>query len=175
MGNYQEINGNLITMALEGHFDVIVHGCNTFCIQGAGIAPQMNKAFGTLQFPLEDIQYRGNINKLGQIDWELFAFDEFGIISKYTPNLTYDENQQFLCVVNAYTQYDIKPTYSDIPFDYEAFTLCMRKLNHVFKGNHIGLPQIGSGLAQGDWDRIKQIIQDELTKCQVTVVIYDGK
>ena len=35
------ISGNLITLALEGHFDVIVHGCNCFGVMGAGIAAQM--------------------------------------------------------------------------------------------------------------------------------------
>ena len=49
----------------------------------------------------------------------------------------------------------------------------MRKMNHVFKGKHIGLPQIGAGLAGGDWNRIKNIIQTELTDCKVTVVIYN--
>jgi O-acetyl-ADP-ribose deacetylase (regulator of RNase III) len=48
----------------------------------------------------------------------------------------------------------------------------MRKINHRFKGKHIGLPKIGAGLAGGDWDRIKKIIQSELTDCIVTVVIY---
>jgi len=27
----KEITGNLITLAKEGHFDMIVHGCNCFC------------------------------------------------------------------------------------------------------------------------------------------------
>jgi O-acetyl-ADP-ribose deacetylase (regulator of RNase III) len=48
----------------------------------------------------------------------------------------------------------------------------MRKINHVFKDNHIGLPQIGCGLAGGDWEIVKKIIQDEFADCNVTVVIY---
>ena len=39
------ISGNLITLALEGHFDVIVHGCNCFGVMGAGIAAQMQTHF----------------------------------------------------------------------------------------------------------------------------------
>lgn len=49
----------------------------------------------------------------------------------------------------------------------------MRKINHIFKGQHVGLPQIGCGLAGGDWNRVKTIIQNELKDCFVTVVIYN--
>jgi O-acetyl-ADP-ribose deacetylase (regulator of RNase III) len=49
----------------------------------------------------------------------------------------------------------------------------MRKMNRVFKGMRIGLPQIGCGLAGGDWNRVKEIIQRELKDMDVTVVIYD--
>ena len=61
------------------------------------------------------------------------------------------------------------------PVDYEAIVLCMRKINHIFKGKHIGLPMIGAGLAGGSWSSIRQIIQTELKDCNVTVVIYDKK
>jgi O-acetyl-ADP-ribose deacetylase (regulator of RNase III) len=49
----------------------------------------------------------------------------------------------------------------------------MRKMNKEFSGTHIGLPQIGAGLAGGNWNRIKNIIQTELIDCKVTVVIYN--
>ena len=58
------------------------------------------------------------------------------------------------------------------PLSYEALTLCMKKMNVLFAGKHIGLPKIGAGLAGGDWERIKFIIQRELQDCQVTVVNY---
>jgi len=48
----------------------------------------------------------------------------------------------------------------------------MRKINHVFKGQHIGLPKIGCGLAGGDWNIVKEIIQKELKDCNVIIVIY---
>jgi O-acetyl-ADP-ribose deacetylase (regulator of RNase III) len=50
----------------------------------------------------------------------------------------------------------------------------MRKMNAIFKGKHIGLPLIGAGLAGGDWEVIKNIIQTELADCNVTIVHYDG-
>ena len=151
---YNEIQGDLIKLAKEGAFDVITHGCNCMCTMGAGIAPQMAKAFACHTYPLEELSTQGNINKLGQIDW------------KYYP-ISPDKQ---IAVVNSYTQYVPAPWLK--PFDYEAFTLCMRKINQVFKGKHIGLPQIGAGLAGGDWNIIKQTIQTELRDCNVTVVIY---
>ena len=46
-------------------------------------------------------------------------------------------------------------------------------MNHIFKGKHIGLPKIGSHLAGGDWEIIKDIIKEELKDCKITIVIYN--
>jgi O-acetyl-ADP-ribose deacetylase (regulator of RNase III) len=164
---YQEIEGDLIRLALHGKFDVIAHGCNCFCKMGAGIAPQMAKAFGCDSYPLEDRVYAGDINKLGTINCGLFnTFTREVVGSGQTFNLI---------VVNAYTQFKYGRNHSDgadKPVDYEAIIMCMRKMNHIFKGKHIGLPKIGAGLAGGDWDIIKNIIQTELKDCEITVVVY---
>jgi O-acetyl-ADP-ribose deacetylase (regulator of RNase III) len=76
MANYREIPGNLITLALEGTFDVIAHGCNCFCTMGAGIAPQMARTFKCDTYSLEDDHYdksnKGNFNKMGQIEFRDF-------------------------------------------------------------------------------------------------------
>jgi hypothetical protein len=59
------------------------------------------------------------------------------------------------------------------PLDYDALILCLRKMNHIFKGKRIGLPQIGCGLARGNWAIVKELIINELKDCNVTVVIYN--
>ena len=154
---YQEIEGDLIALAKEGMFDVITHGCNCMSNMGAGIAPQMAKAFCVDQYPLESFTRKGDINKLGQIEW---LIERDGAIP---------------FVVNSYTQFSYGKNHADgvsKPLDYEALTLCMRKINHRFSGKHIGLPKIGAGLAGGDWNRIKKIIQTELKDMKVSVVIY---
>ena len=157
---YQEIKGDLIKLAQQGQFDVVAHGCNCFCRMKRGIAPQMAAAFKCDKFLFESIGYEGDVNKLGNIDYKRVALD-----ARLSPKKSY------LIVMNAYTQYHWDS--QSKPFDYDAFTLCMRKINHRFKGDRIGLPQIGAGLAGGDWERIKTIIQNELKDCQVTVVIYE--
>ena len=164
--NWNEVEGNLVTLAKKGEFDVIAHGCNCFCTMGAGIAPIMARVFGCDTFPMEHDDYTGDINKLGTIDFER------RLVGELHP----------LWVVNAYTQYGFGMNHEDgtkAPIDYEALTLCMRKMNKEFKGLHVGLPLIGCGLpligcglAGGDWTIVKQIMQTELKDCKVTIVHF---
>lgn len=147
---YEEIKGDLISLAKSGAFDVIAHGCNCFCTQKAGIAKLMKEAFHTDLMEGElDFQI-GNINKLGTID--------------YRQSLV---NMRTFKVVNAYTQFEPGPH-----LDYNALSLCLKKINHAFKGKHIGLPQIGCGIAGGDWDRVQKLIRTHLRDVDVTVIIY---
>lgn len=39
------IKGDLVELALEGKFDVIIHGCNCFNTMNAGIAKQIKRIF----------------------------------------------------------------------------------------------------------------------------------
>lgn len=168
---YQEVDGDLIKLAKKGYFEVIVHGANCLSTMGAGIAPQMAEAFGCDKFEME--LWGPTIEKLGNIDYQTFVLGEKAIWS--LENAKNNLNEPELTVVNAYTQYKYGRNHRDgeaIPFDYDAFTICMRKMNHIFNGKHIGLPMIGAGLAGGNWDRIKEIIQTELKDCNVTIVKY---
>lgn len=155
MISYQEIDGDLISMAQTGDFDVIAHGLNCFNTQKKGLAPQMVKAFQTDKFPME-LEKPGDINKLGQIDYQ---------IQRINP-------QKLLRVVNCYIQNMWATPTNPNPFDLEAFTLCLRKINQVFPYQHIGLPKIGAGLSGGDWEQISKVIQTELSKMKITIVHY---
>jgi len=170
--NYQELDGDLITLAKAGTFDVIAHGCNCHSTMGAGIAPQMAKAFGCDRFKME--LWGSTVSKLGNIDYQHFVLGQFAIWS--TEDAKNNLNEKELTVVNAYTQFNYGRNHADgdaKPLSYEALTLCMKKMNILFAGKHIGLPKIGAGLAGGDWDLIKEIIQRELKDCKVTVVNYN--
>lgn len=160
---FEEIKGNLIALAKQGKFDVITHGCNCFCTMGAGIAPQMAQHFDADKFIMERHAYKGDFNKLGVIDFESKLFD--------LP----DDSSKLLFIVNSYTQYGFGRNHKDgsgIPLDYDALTLCLRKINHQFKGKHIGLPLIGCGLAGGDWNIVRNIMINELKDMDVTVVHF---
>lgn len=157
---FQEIEGDLITVGLEGRVDVIAHGCNAWCVQGAGVAAAMVKAFRTNDpdtYPLEHPSTAGDVNKLGQIQWNTYLLP----------------SGDKLKVVNCYTQYNFGANHKggDVrPLDYEALTLCLRKMNHKFHGKKVGLPLIGCHLAGGDWNIVKPLIQKELRDCHVTIV-----
>jgi O-acetyl-ADP-ribose deacetylase (regulator of RNase III) len=169
MINYTD--GDLITLAKAGKFDVIAHGCNCHSTMGAGIAPQMAKAFGCDRFEME--MWGSDVNKLGNIDYQTFVLGEKAIWS--LEDAMNNRNEPELTVVNAYTQFNYGRNHSDgdaRPFNYEAFTLCMKKMNIVFADKHIGMPKIGAGLAGGNWNRIEHIINTELKDCQVTIVNY---
>jgi O-acetyl-ADP-ribose deacetylase (regulator of RNase III) len=165
MINY--IDGDLIKLAKEGNFDVVVHGCNCISTMGAGIAPQMAKVFGCDKFEME--LWGPTIQKLGNIDYRTFVLGENAIwdLLEYKNN----RNEPEVTVVNAYTQNHYGKNFG-IPFDYNAFRICLIKINDIFKGKHIGMPKIGAGLAGGDWDKISRIIEEEITNCKVTVVNY---
>ena len=163
---YREIEGNLITLAQQGKFQVITHGCNCWNRMGAGIAPQMAKAFGCDKFPLEDQKYKGDYNKLGQIDYQ---------INTYTGGTSEFDFLEFdLAVVNSYSQYGFGLNHqggTERPLDYDALRMCLRKINFIFKGKHVGLPGlIGCGLAGGDETIVKALIKEELKDCKVTIV-----
>lgn len=172
----KEINGDLILLAKQGEFDLITHGCNCFCTMGAGIAVPMKQNFGCDKFPLEAPELRGNINKLGCIDYKTISIP---IKKEIKIGTLYGESTDFggkdLTVINSYTQYRYGRNHDDgdeNPVDYEAILMCMRKINHLFRGRHIGIPLIGAGLAGGDWNIIKGIISKELRDLNVTVVHY---
>lgn len=153
MHNFKIVKGDLIELAKQGEFDVISHGCNCWCVMASGIAPIMDNNFDCGAFALERRKFRGVINKLGQIDYEF--------------------NDQFnIYVVNSYTQYapGTPDPITDIPLNYSALEMCMRKIGHIFKGKRIGLPWIGCGLAGGDKLEVEVIIRQELKDCDVTIV-----
>lgn len=160
MEKYSEIDGNLITFAKEGKFDLILHCANCYCTMGSGIAPQIAKAYPMAQ-EADDATIKGDMRKLGSFT--------VGIdLNNNTPNMN-----DGLRIINSYSQYHYHiPSPYGIPLDYDALTLSLRKINHFYPGKIIGLPQIGSGLAGGSWDKIKNIIQTELKDMIIIVVIF---
>lgn len=169
------VEGDLIDLAKKGEFDIITHGCNCFCTMGAGIAVEMAKNFECDKFPMEDPQYKGDINKLGTIDYKrqmiIPVMQKIRILDVEIESPNFGGHP--LIVINSYTQYRYGKNHPDgtySPVDYDAIKLCMRKINHQFPGKRIGLPLIGAGLAGGDWSIIEKIIEKELKDMDITIV-----
>ena len=146
------ISGDLLQLALDGHFDVIVHGCNCQCQMGKGIALSIKR-----QFPeayAADCQTpKGDAAKLGTVS-----------IAEVT------RNGRTFYVVNAYTQYHWRG--AGVKADYEAIRSVMKAVKFRFAGRRIGYPRIGAGLAGGDWEVIGKVIEEELAGEQHTYVAY---
>jgi O-acetyl-ADP-ribose deacetylase (regulator of RNase III) len=121
---------------------------------GSGIAPQIKRAFPEA-YDADLKTEKGDFNKLGN----------------FTHAHLWDDSGWGVIVVNAYTQYRYGTDKRHL--DYEALTLVLRKINHKWPRKSIGLPMIGAGLAGGDWNLIKKIIEKELQDMEVTIVIYD--
>lgn len=152
------ISGNLITLALEGHFDVIVHGCNCFGVMGAGIAAQMQTHFNAKNVDLTFI----DDHRKYYLNWR--NIELLGNIVHYRVHRKMKPNN--LWVVNAHTQYLPGPF-----LNYEALILCLKKLNIIFGGLKIGLPAIGCGIGGGSFSKVYPIIKENLRDCKVTIVL----
>ena len=146
------ISGDLIHLAKNGEFDLIVHGCNCFCTMGAGIAKGIKAAFPAA-FEGDLATARGDRAKLGTCSIA-----------------TIQRNGTPLVVVNAYTQFDYRGSGPKV--DYEAVRSCFRWIKQQHSGKKIGLPKIGAGLAGGDWARIAAIVEEELAGEDVTLVEF---
>lgn len=127
--------GNLLDMAENGDFDVVVQGCNCFNTMGGGIAREIAQRYPVCAYK-DSITTKGNYNKLG--NWTSWNSGKFTII-------------------NAYTQYHMS-TGKDV-FEYIAFKLILQKLFMEYGDLRIGFPYIGMGLAGGDKNRIIPLIE----------------
>jgi O-acetyl-ADP-ribose deacetylase (regulator of RNase III) len=151
----QLAKGNLIDMAEQGLFDVIVHGCNCLNTMGSGIAAEIRQRYPAayeadtaLTLKLQD-DTNSQVQKLGC----------------YTTHLVNGEHK-FL-IVNAYTQVMFSPRDVD-HFEYASFEVILKKFAHEYGPFKIGFPYIGMGLAGGDKDRIIAMIEDFAKKISAT-------
>jgi len=131
------IKGDLIKLALEGKFDVIIHGCNCFCTMGAGIAKDIKSEFPEA-YEADLKTEKGNKDKLGTYSNAIIERSAYKII-----------------IINAYTQYHHKGR--RMKADYEAIRSVFKKIKSNYPGRKIGYPKIGAGLAGGDWNIISEV------------------
>lgn len=153
-----KIKGNLIDLAYQGKFDIIVHGCNCFNIMGSGIAKEIKQRCPEA-YEADQKTVRGDKSKLGS----------------YT-SATFETNNsdEFFTVVNMYTQYGYGRDKSHV--DYEAIRKGFHDLGEEIRewgeGDWatVAYPKIGCGLAGGDWNIVSKIIDEELKGIEHTLV-----
>lgn len=143
-----EIEGDL----LESDCNVIGHCCNCFHTMGAGIALQIKKKF-PLAYDVDAKTPYGDREKMGT-NSQIFCNGKF--------------------VVNMYAQYQYG--YGN-HFHLPSFKLCLeRMLNDFGAVNKIGLPyMIGCGLAGGNWEETKKVIEEVTNKFERIVYVHKRK
>lgn len=146
------VTGDLLRLALDGRFDVIVHGCNCQCAMGKGLALAIKQQFreayeADLRTP------KGERAKLGRIS-----------------TAEIERGPARFTVVNAYTQFHWRG--EGVLADYDAIRSAFREIKLRFGGRRIGYPKIGAGLAKGDWRTIGAIIEEELADEDHTLVEF---
>lgn len=134
---------------LEATEDIIAHGVN--CVGGfkSGVAGQLAE-----KYPRAKDRYLQKFNNIG---WKL------------------GENQ-LVMLPNNKRLYNCATQYADLPrgichVDYAAIRRCMEWLKDDAESDKlsVAIPKIGCGLAGGDWDTVKAILEDVFQDYDVTV------
>jgi O-acetyl-ADP-ribose deacetylase (regulator of RNase III) len=146
------ITGDLLQLALDGRFDVIVHGCNCQCEMGQGIAAAIRQRCPEA-YDADLRTAKGDRAKLGTISTAEIV----------RPPVRFT-------IVNAYTQFHWRG--NGVLVDYDAVRAAFRRIKQQFTGRRIGYPRIGAGLAKGDWCTIAAIIDEELAGENHTLVEF---
>lgn len=128
--------GCLLSLAEDGKFDIIVHGCNCFCTMGAGIAKTIKNKYPEA-YQADCNTKKGDINKLG--------------------TYSYHNTGKFI-IINAYTQY--KWSGNKDLFEYHHFNNILDILANTYSNNHFGFPYIGMGLAKGNKQKILDMLEN---------------
>lgn len=144
------IQGNLLDLAEQGRFDVIVHGCNCLHTMGAGLAAQVR-----LRWPEvfnADLETPRSFDKLGRSS----------ICHVVRNGLSF-------YVVNAYTQTRPGP-YADLVAIREVF----EQIKRDHHGSRIGYPRIGAGLGGLQWGDVAAVLDEVLAGEDHSVVEWSG-
>lgn len=154
--NLKHTTGDLLKLASDGEFNIIVHGANCFNAMGGGIARQIAEQYPDAVAADDAFGPPGDIGKLG--NYSVMLGKRFNII-------------------NAYTQFTTSSGGDE--FEYAAFELILRKLAYNYPGCRFGFPLIGQGLAGGDAARIMPMIHkfaDDMAETfgTVTLVQYEA-
>lgn len=154
--------GNLVTMADNGDFNILVHGCNCQNTMGSGIAKSLRD-----KWPLV---YAADCKAAEQWKEPVARLGNFSTATVMT------KSGNPLVIVNAYTQINYLPRGID-HFEYESFYIILKKLEVLAsKGVKFGFPYIGTGLAGGDKNRIIPMIEkfsDTVAQKNATVTLVE--
>jgi O-acetyl-ADP-ribose deacetylase (regulator of RNase III) len=157
----KEVTGNILRLAGQGEFDLIVHGCNCEGIMGAGLAKQISEEYPAAK---DADQNSSGITP----DQKLGGVVGVTVYSNENPAVVFT-------ILNGYTQRNARGARGEVLVDYDAVRSVFRTVGNNYPNYRIAYPKIGAGKAHGDWDTIKAIIDEELDGLDHTLVVFDGK
>ena len=100
------VKGDLIQLAQNNEFDVIVHGCNCLCNMGGGIARTISRVFPEAE-KADNQTVSGDRSKLGTYSKAVI-----------------DVNGKLLTIVNGYTQfYTVRSVFKAIKRDFSGLRI----------------------------------------------------
>lgn len=155
---FKQTKGDIVQLAIDDYIKVVLNTCNCACLNKGVNGSEL---FDVNKFPKEHFTERHNINKLATLDYKAIRRDRLphgesaGIFNR---RLSVEAN--VLYVVNAYTHFSPTDT-----IDFGAFRLCLRKVNFIFDKLEIGINRIDK-----DWDKLFEIIKEELTDCKINII-----
>jgi len=141
---------------------VIGHGCNAQGVMGAGIAAAIKQTYPGAYHAYRD-QHQVKGLKVGDV------------IVWASPSRV---------VLNMVTQEFFGRDKNRVYVDYPGIGRAMEFVEKMAQQHlsdkrgafhaspHLALPKIGAGLANGDWDQIAGIIEDEIRSIDVTVYVW---
>jgi O-acetyl-ADP-ribose deacetylase (regulator of RNase III) len=140
---------------------LIAHGCNTEGGWGAGFVLAVSR-----RWPEPEAQYRAWVRREGPGAHLLGRIQPVSVA-------------RGILVVNMVTQEGTIPRGGlrpgkEPPIRYSAVERCLQDLTNLALGigASVAMPQIGAGLAGGDWNVIEGLVESTLVRAGVPVTVY---
>jgi O-acetyl-ADP-ribose deacetylase (regulator of RNase III) len=152
----KEIHGDMMKMFHKGEIGIIAQGCNCFGVMGAGLARQVSTMYP------EALAVDRGLNAEGEMEEPMGNYNRLGTYSKV-------ELPNGQIILNCYTQF-----YPGANFEYRALIEVLLKIGEEFAGQTVAFPEIGCEIGGGQWNVVKQLIEEHSTNVNVLIVHYDN-
>lgn len=149
------IQGDILTLAEQGNFDVIVHGSNCVNSMKGALATLIKENYPAVVAADDQTANVSVEKKLGTVSGA---------------NVTAYGTGHHFTIINGYTQANLRG--AGMLVDYDAIRSVFRIIKKNFPGKRIAYPKIGAGGGRGDWDTIEAIINEELAGEDHTLVEF---
>lgn len=151
------LKGDATSPLIEGH-KIIIHCCNDLGGWGRGFVLALSK-----KWKEPEAEYKKWSN--GKLNYKPFQLGQVQFVKV----------EKDIVVANMIGQHGLGVHNGIPPIRYDAIDECLKKVAEIalkYKAS-ICAPRFGAGLAKGDWNRIEQLIIENLCEKDIDVYIYD--